>query len=1032
MRQEKKGMDAIPNITIRTAALPYLSITQQINPLESQKTELLAYLRDIYSNEYISLAIIHAAPSLYQSAHDAITGSQNIPSARKLKKIVLATSKYVNRALSRPTPFGLFAEVGIGTFNRKDILTITQEEKIIHADADYKWLNPLIRKLEQHSSILRQLMLHRNDLIRKQHNHYILYTVNKESMCNKRVDIRCTPIIDDLLNDKDISVKTILDRLSRQFNVDEDTSLSLIKRLVNSDIFYSNLRPAHNGEERISELLEKLSHIAIQEEDKDIVEQLVEINNKLHSISGYTYPSMQSYQDTIKAMGKIQKSDAYVHFQVGNGISIGLPKSVQKDAELAIHISQILSKNRKGMSSLQYYYNEFVEQYGFDETVPILDLTDPAKGIGVPNDYKYPQYSNTTSFSANNNNIYEEHEHYLASLFYDAITKNKTEVILTDEDINKLQYEKFDKEDSQESAELYCTIASKDMSALSEGDYLLVIGPNPGSHASGSTTGRFMSLLPKYVEKQFLNPIFEPDEYSAVINYPTRSDAAENLIDTPIAGERIISVNIPEENNEHCISLSQIGIRANKEGLYAVDLYTGQKIRIRAHNTVYPPAQAPNEVRLLIEIMNEGARLWNPWSWNSLDSFPYRPRVRYGHIILSSRSWRLDELRESELASCKHWREKWNVPRYCLAVSQDMRLLLDLDNPLHQTLLINESRKDKQLLVQEIPAGGNNPDAVWGWMRKDGQSICSEIVFNFHKIDHKFSNSSTSMIPYRKIISRNNHIFLPGNENWLSCRIYMPPENMVNYLKNNLTDILDCFNSSTVKHSFFVRHADHQGTHLRIRINGNDTDFNRLTSILVKSIVDGDARTYDFNEYIPEVNRYGGIQMMELTHQCFTTDSMNALQQIDKKGMEYDLDSLAALCVMLTGFGNGYAKSKSFDLQEGKRWADYLNLSTSHDKEYQKNRKIWIESIKSVILHESKQVSKLDDLYKAYRDLGYMMKKSCNNYTATSSPTRVIGSHLHMCLNRRYGPNPEIEDRLLRIAQSVLTSINQSIKYGEF
>ena len=159
---------------------------------------------------------------------------------------------------------------------------------------------------------------------------------------------------------------------------------------------------------------------------------------------------------------------------------------------------------------------------------------------------------------------------------------------------------------------------------------------------------------------------------------------------------------------------------------------------------------------------------------------------------------------------------------------------------------------------------------------------------------------------------------------------------------------------------------------------------------------------------------------------------MNALQQIDKKGMEYDLDSLAALCVMLTGFGNGYAKSKSFDLQEGKRWADYLNLSTSHDKEYQKNRKIWIESIKSVILHESKQVSKLDDLYKAYRDLGYMMKKSCNNYTATSSPTRVIGSHLHMCLNRRYGPNPEIEDRLLRIAQSVLTSINQSIKYGEF
>lgn len=411
-------MDAIPNITIRTAALPYLSITQQINPLESQKTELLAYLRDIYSNEYISLAIIHAAPSLYQSAHDAITGSQNIPSARKLKKIVLATSKYVNRALSRPTPFGLFAEVGIGTFNRKDILTITQEEKIIHADADYKWLNPLIRKLEQHSSILRQLMLHRNDLIRKQHNHYILYTVNKESMCNKRVDIRCTPIIDDLLNDKDISVKTILDRLSRQFNVDEDTSLSLIKRLVNSDIFYSNLRPAHNGEERISELLEKLSHIAIQEEDKDIVEQLVEINNKLHSISGYTYPSMQSYQDTIKAMGKIQKSDAYVHFQVGNGISIGLPKSVQKDAELAIHISQILSKNRKGMSSLQYYYNEFVEQYGFDETVPILDLTDPAKGIGVPNDYKYPQYSNTTSFSANNNNIYEEHEHYLASLFY--------------------------------------------------------------------------------------------------------------------------------------------------------------------------------------------------------------------------------------------------------------------------------------------------------------------------------------------------------------------------------------------------------------------------------------------------------------------------------------------------------------------------------------------------------------------------------------------------------------------------------------
>ena len=125
-------------------------------------------------------------------------------------------------------------------------------------------------------------------------------------------------------------------------------------------------------------------------------------------------------------------------------------------------------------------------------------------------------------------------------------------------------------------------------------------------------------------------------------------------------------------------------------GLFPVDMSDGRAIRIQARNAVYPPAQAPNAVRLLADMELELQRVWEPWSWGRLAYIPFSPRVRSGRFVLAPARWTLNELLRQGFVKnpdapelFARWRQQWKVPRHCLVVNQDMRLLLDADNAGH-------------------------------------------------------------------------------------------------------------------------------------------------------------------------------------------------------------------------------------------------------------------------------------------------------------------------------------------------------------
>lgn len=1037
----KTSMEIMPDVIIRTAALPLGSIQIQPPDLQSAtREELAAYIGRVYSNDLLATAILHAAPSLYATAQHICTGNDSGDiSDTRMRRAVFSTFKYANRAMSRPTPFGLFAGVGLMSFNSSQDMELHKMPGCVSAQPDYKWLNQVVIDLESEPDVLSKLTVYCNDLLHFREDRITLYAPNLKENANKRIAIKRSPFLNklmDCIGESGVSVEQLKNSLSRDLGLSGEKVISTVQRLLSLDILYTNLRAVHDGKDRLQHVIDLIKPAPGDHDSQRNYKAIKEIHATLQNIQSGAIDLKSGYSQAITRMKAVHAADDYIHFQSGNRISGRLPESVKEDALLAMDLTQRLSKNRRGMLALRNYYNAFVERYGFDETVPVLTLVTPTEGIGVPSDYKWPAFANGPSTSVSEE-VNVQHEKYLAELYASAVAQGHDEIILTDRDIERLGYGEFNPAEAQESAELYATISADSVSSLVDGKYRLTLGPNPGSHAAGSTIGRFLTVMPDKKEGAFLKPQLSDSEYSAIITYQPRSDSAANLIDVPAEGERVIAVNVPPVNSEQAektIKLTQIGIRANQDGLYPVDLITGQKIIIRTHNTVYPPSQAPNEVRLLLEMMHEGQRLWNPWLWGNFDEAPYKPRVRYGRVILSSRTWSLDPLRKqihsffdvSDEASLRKWRSRWSIPRFCLAVSRDMRLMVDLDDPVQEQLLLEEANKDTQLILQELPGGEEKPNDVWGWLQEDDKPVCSELVFGFKRAENELSHPTDGMNRYRKIILTDTQRYLPENDTWTSCKAYIPAEDMNTFLRETLRPVLQALGAEKGINHFFVRYADDQGTHLRVRLQDGAENHDQLIEVLQDASLRGDIQTFDINEYIPETLRYGGKAMMPSTHKCFTEDSQLALRQLDHKNTQYDMDTVTTLCAAISGFGVGYDQADLSELfREGSQWCKIIGLSPSRDKQYQKKREIWSSQVENELLTFLQDVGQTPyaPLLKQYIELGSVMRAQDEKKDATSFPTRVIGSHLHMCLNRRYGPNREKEQDLLQVCCSVLSRL---------
>ncbi|MFI5608599.1 lantibiotic dehydratase [Amycolatopsis sp. NPDC051903] len=955
-------------------------------------------------------AITLASPSLGAVLERVAAGEVAALKPKQLRRAALSVLRYDIRMRTRPTPFGLFAGVASGEFGDAAFERGTADRHRTHADMS--WLLRIVHRAETDPAVLRGLRVRSHQALTGRGDRVLLETPSGHGAAPGQttrtiVSARRSPVVAAALRAaaSPVPVAELVRRLAGQFSDGAEAPVwRLVRTLVEQELLITDLRPPLDGTDPLHHVLSGLP-------DGDLRARLQELDR----LRG-KYDTLAPGEGTVELTGllaaarEIEDFATPLHVDTRVDVRLRLSEEVRAEVERAAEVLWRLSPPRLGMRPLRGFHGRFLERYGADRLVPVLELLDPTRSLGAPAGYEWPESEAAPEEAPEPAST--KRDRLISELAMSALRDNSREAVLTDELVRELAYDEPDPADLPNSCELYVHVVDQ-----ADGGFRVVVSPSPGSHHAGATSGRFHDLLPDWRDGE--QRVHVSGAVRADLAFMPRSGRAANLAHTAGATGRRITAGLPDAPGTEEIPIAEIAVGATLERLYAVHVPTGRELVPVLPNMVSPAVQAPNVVRLLFELGLEGQRLWEPWNWGPMANAPFLPRIRYRRTVLAPATWRLDALRgqhDTDRAVAE-WRARWRVPARLLVVSTDQRLLLNLGDPWHRELLRDELARNPELVAQEI-AGGE--DSV-------GDGHTREVVVSLVPRPERVRPPHVA-----HVVARPEPARLAGD--WLylvvrgSCRV------QDDLLRDELPRLLKPAAEAGVDRWFFIRYTDSGGHHLRLRFHGEPA---RLWSELLPAASEvladwqrtGFAGTCGVEQYDPELERYGGAGAQAAAERLFGADSEAAitLLRLAKQGL-FSLDTLGAISVA--------ALAKAFGAPSpGARWVtdtgdaaeSWLAITGSRRElpaEYRKDPAHWQRRIDPAGawagLGEAGApvLAALSARDAAARDYGRLIRELGDRCAAPEA--RIVGSLMHMTCNRLFGGSSGREATVLGLARGAV------------
>ncbi|MFB7912977.1 lantibiotic dehydratase [Streptomyces sp. NPDC056061] len=653
--------------------------------------------------------------------------------AGQLRRAALAVLRYDIRMRTRPTPFGLFAGVARGRFGP----TAKAERGTAHrtrTHADMQWLTRIGHRLERDPAVLATLTVQAHQALVPRGDRLVLTAPSTQGEPpgeggegRSTVSVRRTPVVERAVAEAaaPLPYEELVRRTTEAFpGAPPERVRGLLAELVRQEILITGLRPPLDGGDPLHHVLGLLAGVAAPSvETLRVRDGLLAVDEQRRAYDARPVGAGHEQLGRLLSTARSVEPDGTpLHVDTRLDAEVRLPDTVRDEIEAATGAMWRLSRPKLGLLALRDHHRRFLDVYGADRLVPVLELLDPSTGLGAPAGYGWPNSEAPQAWSEAPRTA--RRDRALARLVAVAQRTGGREVVLDDADLDELCHDTADRADVPNSCEVTVQVVAPSVEALDEGEFLVFLSPSPGSHRAGSTFARFADHAPawqaEFADLHRDNPVHVQDAVAVDLAFRPRSGRAANLAHTVPATGRRIGVGLPDASDTEELRLADIGIGATLDRLTAVHMPTGREIVPVLGNMVSAPAQAPNAVRLLWEIGLEGQRLWEPWNWGPFADAPFVPRVRRGRFVLASAIWRPDRIRARarELrarddrgrdADWAHavagWRADWDVPRRILTVTADQRLLLDLDDAWHRELLLDQLLRHEDLIAQEVPGG---------------------------------------------------------------------------------------------------------------------------------------------------------------------------------------------------------------------------------------------------------------------------------------------------------------------------------------
>jgi lantibiotic biosynthesis protein len=839
------------------------------------------------------------------------------PGAARLRRKL---ERYRIRMSTRPTPYGLFAGVGLVRWGSATDLALADRPPRTRTRPDMEWLLGLVERLERDPGVRSELSLVTNSTVLMRAGRAFVRRGSRPA-----ASVRATGAVRRALAlaRAPIARGALAAELATEPGATHEKVARLIDDLLREGFLLLDLTPPPTAADPLGRVCDRLAEIPAARSARRALAALQ------GALAGWDeLPIEERAAGWSRAVDRARavhagegsanalQTDAALPL-TGARVNAAIADEAARAAELLLRVGPY----PYGSPRLASYRHAFEARYGPDRDVPLLELLDPDFGLGPLADGD----EDATAVQAA-----RARRPVLLDLALEALRERRLAIELDDDLVARLETWTPEAAAAPASLELSVFVAASSPAAIDDGAFRVVVGPNLGADAAGRGLGRFVDLLGPRA-REGMAAVARAEERLArgailaeLVFTPDWSRAANVAVRPPTRAREIPIAAPPGVPADAVVPLDElvVGVRA---GRLAV-LWPAREAEVVAvQGHMLNPLQAPPEAAFLLEAARGFRAQLVPFDWGPAASFPFLPRVQRGRIVLSLARWRVDPSRgdlepasgEEFASSLASWRERFAVPRHVYLAVVDNRLMLDLEQAEHVELLREELRRlpqDHTAVLEEALPG---PDHAW-LPGPDGGHL-AELVVPLALAERGAPAAAPPAARTRAAgaaPSAGARLRLPGSD-WLYAKLYGPRSFEDELIAGPLRSFGQFALGAGLSDGwFFVRYEDPR-PHLRVRFHGEPTT---LTGALMRELCewaaglvgDGVATELAIDTYEREVERYGGERGMLASEAVFVADSAAAadLLRVTRDGLELDATTLAVVSVdeLLDALGVGAAE----------------------------------------------------------------------------------------------------------------------------
>lgn len=700
-----------------------------------------------------------ASPSLVRSVQKVCDGERVAePAARRT---VVSVLKYVLRAGSRATPFGLFAGVAPARITRPGAAAGTVRLGTRHravARVDAAWLAALVERLETDPALWPHLSVRVSDLAFVRDGQVVVeHRPQRGGRGPAHVQVRATAPLQAVLAlaSTPIRVEELAAELAAGFPGTSTSAITgLLAGLLAEGILVTALHPPATCTDPLAHLVDALRpaarqapHVAaVAEQLGHIAEQVHDHDHRREAGSPAARRHRQDLVAEMHALADQPPPSLAVDLRLDWEITV--PACAAAEAARAAGLLTRLA--RRPVDGWARWHTAFLDRYGPRALVGVRDVVDADVGLGYPAGYlgSLPAGSDEAALT--------DRDRLLLALAQRAALHQQSELVLDDATIAALTADSLRSgptDRPQPTTEVIARIHATDPRALQQGRFTLsIVGV---SRAAGTTIGRFLHLLddtsartgvhgqdrdrvgdapcpcPRRAQTPPGSPV--PTASEMLTGLPTSTHGAlpaqlcaaplhtstANVAAVPRVLPHLIVLGRYHHDDPHVIGLDDLAVTADEHRLYLVSRSRRRTVEPTTLNAVEATRFTHPLARFLTELPHAMATPCTVFDWGAAASLPFLPALRHQRTILAPARWLLTSADLPAPQACtRHWEQAftaWSrrvrLPRCCYLGEGDQRLRLDLDEPSHRAVLRTHLDRAGTASLRALPADATDPAA---------------------------------------------------------------------------------------------------------------------------------------------------------------------------------------------------------------------------------------------------------------------------------------------------------------------------------